>query len=82
LGSCGFLGGVLAATAAGMFPVLLRDPEGAASITAYGAASDASGLRTALGWFLIGLPLAIAYMAIVFRLHRGKAVAAAEGEGY
>ncbi len=81
-GSCGFLAGVLAATAAGMFPVLLRDAGGAASITAYAAASDPAGLRMALGWFLVGMPLAIAYMTIVFRLHRGKAVAAAEGEGY
>ena len=83
LGSCAFLGGLLLATAAGLFPVLLRsahDP--AASITAYAAANDPAGLRTALSWLSLGLPLAIAYGAIVFRLHRGKAVAAAEGEGY
>ena len=63
--------------------MLLRsanDP--AASITAYAAANDAAGLRTALSWLSIGLPLAIAYLAIVFRMHRGKAVAAADGEGY
>ncbi len=82
LGSCAFLAGVLAATAAGMFPVLLRDPDGRASITAYAAASDPAGLRTALGWFLVGMPLAIAYTTIVFALHRGKIAAAAEGEGY
>ncbi len=82
LGSCAFLAGVLAATAAGMFPVLLRDPRGAASITAYVAANDAASLHAALGWFLVGMPLAIAYTVIVFRMHRGRAVAAAEGEGY
>jgi cytochrome d ubiquinol oxidase subunit II len=83
LGSCAFLGGLLAATAAGLFPVLLRsasDP--AASITAYAAANDAAGLRTALSWLALGLPLAIAYLAVVFRMHRGKAVAAGNGEGY
>jgi cytochrome d ubiquinol oxidase subunit II len=82
LGSCAFLAGVLAATAAGMFPVLLRDPAGVASITAYAAANEAGSLRVALSWFLVGMPLAIAYTTIVFRMHRGKAVAAADGEGY
>jgi hypothetical protein len=46
------------------------------------AAGDRAGLQTALGWFAIGLPLALVYLAVVFRLHRGKAVAAATGEGY
>jgi hypothetical protein len=40
------------------------------------------GARTALRWFLVGLPLALAYLVVVFRLHRGKAVAARDGEGY
>jgi len=38
-------------------------------------------MRIALRWFLVGAPLALIYLGIVFRLHRGKAVAA-EGEGY
>jgi hypothetical protein len=46
-------------------------------MTAYKA-----GARTALRWFLVGLPLALAYLVVVFRLHRGKAVAARDGEGY
>ena len=45
-------------------------------------AGDPSGLRVALGWFSIGFPLALAYLAALFRMHRGKAVAAADGEGY
>jgi hypothetical protein len=32
--------------------------------------------------FLVGSPLALLYLAVLFRLHRGTAVAAAEGEGY
>jgi len=32
--------------------------------------------------FLVGFPLALAYLVVVFRLHRGKAVAAQDGEGY
>jgi len=83
LGSCAFLVGLSAATAACVFPTMLRatgDP--ALSLTAYNAVGDPAGLKTALGWFSVGLPLAVLYFVIVFRLYRGKAVAAAEGEGY
>jgi cytochrome d ubiquinol oxidase subunit II len=83
VGSGAFLTGVLVATAITMFPVMLRAvPDSALSITAYAAANDRDGLRLALGWWAIGFPLAIAYFAIVFRLHRGKAVVPREGEGY
>jgi cytochrome d ubiquinol oxidase subunit II len=83
LGSSGFIAGLLVATAASLFPVMLRAvPDAALSITAYGASNDAHGLRVALGWWSAGFPLAIAYLALLFRLHRGRAVAAREGEGY
>jgi cytochrome bd-type quinol oxidase subunit 2 len=62
---------------------MLRDMGGdALSMTAYTGGADEAGLRTALRWFLVGLPLVLAYFVIVFRLHRGKAVAARDGEGY
>lgn len=83
LGSCAFIAGVLAATAAIMFPVMLRatsDP--ARSLTAFSAAAAPSALRTALGWLSIGLPLAVFYFVTVFRLHRGKVPEPREGEGY
>ena len=83
VGSSLFLGGLLAATAAGLFPVLLRsngDP--ALSLTAHGSASAASSLRIALAWWAIAFPLAIAYQVIVLRLHRGKVRVPAGGEGY
>ena len=52
-------------------------------MTAYTGGADAAGLRTALRWFVVGLLLlALAYLVIVFRVHRGKAVAARDGEGY
>jgi cytochrome d ubiquinol oxidase subunit II len=83
LGSCAFLLGVIGASAASYFPVMLRATGGdALSITAYTGGGDEAGLRIALRWFLVGAPLALIYLAVVFRLHRGKAVAAAEGEGY
>lgn len=83
VGSSCFLAAVLAATATCFFPTMLRattDP--ALTVTAYAAASDPQGLRTALGWWVVGFPLAILYFVINFRLHRGKATAAAEGHGY
>jgi cytochrome d ubiquinol oxidase subunit II len=83
LGSCAFLSGLMVATAACSFPALLRsssDP--ALAITAAAAASDRHGLVTALSWWLVGFPLAIGYFVVVFRMHRGKAPIAAEGEGY
>lgn len=83
LGSSAFLAALSTATAAGVFPTMLRATGGEGlSLTAYNAGGDPQGLRTALAWFALGFPLAILYFVIVFRLHRGKAVAAAEGEGY
>ena len=83
LGSGAFLLGIIGASAASYFPVMLRATGGnALSMTAYTGGGDEAGLRIALRWFLIGLPLAVAYFVIVFRLHRGKVVAAQEREGY
>ncbi len=76
LGSCAFLAGTLAATAAGMFPLLLPstlDP--AFAITAAGAATGEHGQRIALVWWGIGMPLAAVYTTYLYRTLRGKAVA-------
>jgi hypothetical protein len=51
-------------------------------MTAHTGGADETGVRSALCWFLVGLPLALAYLVVVFKLHRGKAVAARDGEGY
>jgi len=83
IGSSAFLVGVLAATAASVFPVMLRATGGdSLSLTAYNAAAPASSLRAALGWWLVGFPIAIAYFAFLLRLHRGKVVAATGRDGY
>jgi cytochrome d ubiquinol oxidase subunit II len=83
LGSCVFLAGLSMATAACVFPVMLRatgDP--LLSMTIDNAGGDPSGLRTALGWLCVGMPLVAIYFIVIWRMHRGKAVAAAEGQGY
>jgi cytochrome bd ubiquinol oxidase subunit II len=83
LGSSAFLLGVLAATAASVYPVWLRsslDP--AHSLTALNSASGEYSLRVGLYWWPVGFVLAILYFVVLFRMHRGRAQAAAEGEGY
>ena len=83
LGSTGFIVGLMVATAASLFPVMLRATDGdALSITAYSGGNDETGLRTALGWWGLGFPIALVYFAVLLRLHRGKVAAAPEGEGY
>jgi cytochrome bd ubiquinol oxidase subunit II len=83
LGSSAFLLGVLAATAASVYPVWLKSAGDAAlSLTAENAAAGAYSLRVGLYWWPAGFVLAIVYFTILFRHHRGRAQAAAEGEGY
>jgi cytochrome d ubiquinol oxidase subunit II len=74
LGSSGFLAGLLVATAACLFPTLLpsRTP-GVGPLTAYNAGATELGLRTAFGWWRLGIPLVIAYFAILFWVHRKRA---------
>jgi cytochrome d ubiquinol oxidase subunit II len=83
LGSCAFLAGMLAATAACVFPVMLRaigsDDH---SLTAYNSSVPVTTLETAFAWWIVGFPLAVGYFILLFRLHRGKAVAATGREGY
>ena len=83
IGSSTFLAGLSTATAACVFPVMLRAiPEGTRSITAFNSGGDPAGLQTALRWLVLGLPLALLYIFLVFRLHRGRPDTPAEGEGY
>ncbi|HTF89882.1 MAG TPA: cytochrome d ubiquinol oxidase subunit II [Planctomycetota bacterium] len=83
VGSSLWILAMLATTASCVFPVLLRTSGSQhESLSILNAASSEDGLRTALRWWSIGIPIALAYFALLFRLHRGKASAAAEGEGY
>lgn len=83
LGSGAFILGILAATAACVWPVMLGstiDPS--FSLTAHNASVAPAGLVKGLVWWVIGFPIAIGYIVLLFRIHRGKVKAAAEGEGY
>jgi len=82
LGSAAFLFGVLGATAASVYPTMIRSIGGEGpSLTALNASSSAASLRAGLLWWPAGLLLAVAYFVILFWLHRGKAQVI-EGEGY
>jgi cytochrome d ubiquinol oxidase subunit II len=83
LGSSAFILGLLATTAACVYPVMLRslgDP--ALSLTAENAGSSVESLKAGLGWWFLGFPFALFYLVFLLRLHRGKVAAAREGEGY
>jgi len=83
LGSCAFLAGMLAATVACVFPVMLRSVGGLGhSLDAYNSSVPARSLEVALAWWSVGFPLAVLYFVILFRIHRGKAVAADGRDGY
>ena len=56
--------------------------ESAFDLTAHNASVSQHGLKAGLAWWVIGFPVAIGYVAVLFRFHRGKVKAPAEGEGY
>lgn len=83
VGSGAFVLGLLAATAASVYPVILgsiADP--GLSLTAFNASTSEHSLRTGLTWWVFAFPLAVGYFLLLFRIHRGKVVVPAEGEGY
>ncbi len=83
LGSAAFILGLLAATAACVFPVMLKSTLNPTwSLTAYNASVAEHGLRTGMTWWFVGFPIAIAYLVFLFRLHRGKVKVPADGKGY
>jgi cytochrome bd ubiquinol oxidase subunit II len=79
-GSAAFLAGLLGATAVCAWPALLHAiPDPAASLTTANAAVPDDSLRGALAWYVPGLLLALGYVVLLARLHRGKAQGADYG---
>jgi cytochrome d ubiquinol oxidase subunit II len=82
IGSSAFLLGVLASTAASVYPVMIRSAEDESrSLTALNTAASRGSLTAALTWWPVGIVLAVVYYVLLFRIHRGKARPADEG-GY
>lgn len=83
LASVVFLGCLLGATAAGLFPILLRstvDP--ANNLTIANAAAGALSLQVGLVWWVVAIVLAIGYFSYLFHSFRGKVTGDAEGYGH
>lgn len=71
--SAGLIVGILAATAAALFPNMLTSTVSPAfSITARSAAADPASLRLGLLWWIPGMALATAYNVYVYGKMRGK----------
>jgi cytochrome d ubiquinol oxidase subunit II len=72
-GSTGTLFTLLGTAAAARWPVLLRSNVATSlSLDAFAAATTHHGLRVALTWTLVGLPLACGYFVFLARLFGGK----------
>jgi cytochrome d ubiquinol oxidase subunit II len=83
LSSAAFIAGMLASTAFGMFPILLRsslDPK--FNLTVWNSATHEYGMSVAIVWWTPGILLAMGYFTYIFRKYRGKLQLPAEGEGY
>jgi cytochrome bd ubiquinol oxidase subunit II len=73
IGSAGTLFSLLGTAAAARWPVLLRSTIAPGlSLDAHAAATSSHGLRVAMCWAAIGLPLACAYFVFLARAFRGK----------
>lgn len=73
LASCAIIVGLLGATAAGLYPVLLHSTiRPAYDLTIYNAANGESTLRIALFWWIPAFLLAVLYFHYIYRLFKGK----------
>ncbi|MFT3706577.1 MAG: cytochrome d ubiquinol oxidase subunit II [Archangium sp.] len=80
-GGVAFIAGVLVATVAALFPLVLRGVNGAAdSMTVNTAASTGSGMSAGVWWWVPGISLAALWYWWVFRHFRGKVALPAPGE--
>jgi cytochrome d ubiquinol oxidase subunit II len=83
LGSGAFILGILAATAACVYPVMLKSTLNPNyNLTAFNSLAGRTGLNAATGWWFIAFIIVLGYYTYLFRIHRGKVKAAVEGEGY
>lgn len=73
LASALYLLGMFASVAIGIYPNLLPAPAGASgSLGIAATAAPEATLRAALTWWLVGMAIALVYVAATFRIFRGK----------
>ena len=75
LASSGYIAGVLASIAAGLYPMLLPSSAGTAfpGLDIYNAAAPFGSLRAALIMYIIGISIVIVYLVNIYRVWKGKA---------
>jgi cytochrome d ubiquinol oxidase subunit II len=77
------LGGLLAASAAAIFPVVLHSTLAAEnSLTAYDVAAGPNSLALAVIWWPIGFALATAYFVFVSLRYAGRVSVKRDNQGY
>jgi cytochrome d ubiquinol oxidase subunit II len=82
LASCGFIAFMLAVTALGLYPTILRSTLNPAwDLTASNAKAGALSLQVGIWWWLGAIALAVVYFTYLFRSFRGK-VRLEEGYGH
>lgn len=72
IASSGYIAGVLASVAAGLYPVLLPASGDGTALDIYNAAAPAQSLRIALVVYLVGLAIVSVYLVAAYRVWRGK----------
>ena len=71
--SCVFIAMMLASTALGVYPVLLRSTINPAyTLDMTNASSGALSLQVGLVWWIIAIVIAIGYFVYLFRTFKGK----------
>jgi len=82
LGSCSVIGGLLAATAVGVFPVMLHSTLAAEyPLTVHNSATAERGLMVALIWWPVALVLALVYFVVIMRNYSGELRVSADTRG-
>jgi cytochrome d ubiquinol oxidase subunit II len=74
LASCGYIAGILASIAAGLYPTLLPALPGSAhgGLDIYNAAAPHGSLQTALIVYLVGLAIVSVYLVNIYKVWKGK----------
>jgi cytochrome d ubiquinol oxidase subunit II len=70
--SCAYLAGMLASTVYALYPLVLPAVEPSRSLTVFNASASRTGLLIGLGWWSIGMLLALTYFVGIYWLFRGK----------
>jgi cytochrome d ubiquinol oxidase subunit II len=83
LASAGFIAGMLAATAAGVYPdILVSTLDPRYNLNIHNAVAGGIGLRIGLFWWVLAILLAVGYFVYLFHSFRGKVVLGEDETGH